>query len=202
MIVLDFGAGDATGNDIDYVKSMMDGLPPGVVVKFQLFKDIPPLRPLDPHVFLTAWAYGQKHGNPVTASVFDEASLNILTKITKVPFIKIACRPQLYYLIDMVPHFMPIVVSIDSHIAMMRVMSEHFDKSLSFMTCVPEYPADMDTYENWFSTDMLRVGISDHTVGTELYRKYRPRLWEKHYGQQGPDADHAITREELDECLK
>ena len=201
MIILDFGAGDATGNDIDYVKGLMNDLPSGVVVKFQLFRDLPPLKPLDPHVFLTAWAHGQKHGIPVTASVFDEESLKILTKMVKVPFIKIACRPHLYELITEIPPFMPTLVSVDSHISMMRVMSEHFDKSLSFMCCVPDYPANTDTYESWFSHDMLKTAVSDHTIGTELYLSYRPRIWEKHYGQMGPDKDHAITLEELQECM-
>lgn len=202
MIILDLGAGDATGNDINYVKEMMAELPPGVTVKFQLFKNIPGLKPLDPHVFMTAWAFGQKRDIPVTASVFDEESLNILTRITKVPFIKIACRPHLYDLISGVPKFMPVLVSVDSHITMMRVVSEHFDKSLSFMCCVPEYPANTETYESWFSHDMLRTAISDHTIGTELYDTYRPKIWEKHFGQKGPDVEHAITLEELQECLK
>jgi len=202
MIILDLGAGDATKNDINYVKELMRSLPEGVVVKFQLFQDIKGLTPLKKEVFINAWAFGQKRGIPVTASVFDEPSLEIFTRLLKVPFIKIACRPEMYNLISEVPHFMPVLVSVDSHISMMKVVTEHFDKSLSFLCCVPEYPATVEAYEDNFSTAMLNLGISDHTQSTDLYMNHRPKLWERHFGEYGPDADHSITLEELQECMK
>ena len=196
MICLDFGQGDSTKNDPTYIKNLMDTVPQGVVIKFQLFVNHPVLTALKPSVFYQAWVHGQQTGKPVTASVFDEASINVMRQV-QVPFYKIASHEKWYPLIDKCPDYAPIIVSVDSHVRMLQLATENMTKHMAFMCCVSEYPAEMEEYERLFTPMMLAQGISDHTTSTELYEKYRPILWERHYGDRGPDAEHAITREEL-----
>jgi sialic acid synthase SpsE len=71
------------------------------------------------------------------------------------------------------------------------------------MLCVSEYPAEIDAYGN--QQPALRWGISDHTIGLDLWRKYRPAFYEKHFALEdstGPDAGPwAATPDELREVF-
>ena len=78
-------------------------------------------------------------------------------------------------------------------------------KYRNLMCCVPKYPADIKDYEK-FSKEDLKYAISDHTVGWELFKKYKPAIIEKHFvherDPENPDAGmFAVTAEELKEIL-
>lgn len=197
MIILDMGAGDAHGNDIDFIKEVMAELPHGVVVKFQLFRDIPGLTPMTPSCFLKAHAFGEERGIPVTASAFDSGSLEIITKLVKVPFVKIACRVEMYPLIDEIPLSIPVLVSVDSQPQLMAVATEHMAHPIAYMCCVPKYPATEDDYRNNFSKSMLSSAISDHTMGLDLWQTNRPTIYEKHLDFQGPDEAWSISTDDV-----
>jgi sialic acid synthase SpsE len=197
VIILDMGAGDAHHNDIEYIKEIMAELPAGVVVKFQLFKDIPGLTPMTPSVFMKAQVFGQERGIDVTASAFCSESLELITKLVKVPFVKIACRPELYPMIDEIPLTLPVVVSIDSHPQLMAVATEHMQHPIAYMCCVPKYPATMDEYWDNFTHAMLGRGVSDHTIGLELFQDHKPQLYERHLDYQGPDEEWSVTTDDV-----
>ena len=204
MLIIDMGAGDATKNSVFYVEKLISSVPQGdIVLKFQLFEDIPGLTPLKPEVFYHAWWFASKFGFKVTASVFDEESIHRLT-LMQVPFVKIACNTDWYPLIDQIPAGIPVIVSIDSQVQLMAVASEHMDKPLQYLSCVPKYPATEEDYVGNFPAYMLKKGISDHTTDLELFKTYRPRVYERHYAIDdiGPDYEHAIGPEEVEECLQ
>ena len=74
------------------------------------------------------------------------------------------------------------------------------------MYCIPKYPADISDYEKMFDTKWLGEAISDHTVGWDLYNKYKPEILEKHFvldrREDNPDAGvFAVTAEELKEIM-
>lgn len=202
-IILDFGAGDATMNHSEYVLGMMEKLPrdKNIIVKFQLFSKIQGLTSLNPMVFHEAWEYGKDRGIPVTASVFDDESLRFLLDYT-IPFVKIACRPTQWSMISTIPLFVPVLVSIESMKNQASISSLNMDRNLSFMCCIPEYPAKRGTYTKRFPTWALDRGISDHTTDLELYKRHQPIIWERHYGKIGPDAEHAIEFEQLMEVIE
>ncbi|MDD5356257.1 MAG: hypothetical protein PHY56_06965, partial [Candidatus Omnitrophica bacterium] len=86
------------------------------------------------------------------------------------------------------------------------------------LLCISEYPAKIEQYEKAFnkqhisklSIDLIgklnaHCSVSDHIVGLNLYKKYQPQIWEKHFKlpkSTGLDAGpFAITPEELREIL-
>jgi sialic acid synthase SpsE len=72
------------------------------------------------------------------------------------------------------------------------------------LCCVADYPANKVLYANLFS-GLLHYGMSDHTIGLDLYHKYTPEIFEKHYALEdsvGPDAaEFSIRPEMLKEIL-
>jgi sialic acid synthase SpsE len=116
------------------------------------------------------------YGFRVTASVFDRESLNYLNKFN-IPFIKVAADKKWW---SLVPHCSPTVP---------LILSCKFDEDMDIMAepdvwtlaCVADYPAAVSEYEEEFSPAHLSQGISDHCIGTHLYAKYKPIIWEKHY---------------------
>lgn len=196
MIILDLGSGNTCKNDRDIVEEMLNSIfdidhgEKEVVLKWQLFQDEPPNVPLDRDVFacaygLAIYAYG------VTASVFDRDSLEFLQQFS-VPFIKIPCRPQLYKLAR----------NINAVVSYKHVPIN----ARNYMCCIPKYPATVSDYEKQFTPEQLAQGISDHTEGFELYHKYQPRIYEKHFvlehDSDNPDAGpFAATPKELGEIL-
>jgi len=199
-IILDLGQGTSTGNDRAYVEDLMNQLPAGVVAKFQLFTDLPHLDPLDRDVFTIAYEIGQDRGIPVTASVFDTDSLEFLMDFDPV-FVKIACNLKWYGLIDKVPILTPVLISARDKRDYEDMRYEFAYRPVGVMCCIPEYPANMRQYDYSHNEWDLKGSISDHTTDLELVSKYKPLIWERHYGKRGPDAIHAIDHKQLMEVV-
>ena len=113
----------------------------------------------------------------------------------KVPFIKIACRPELYKLAP------------DCGVP---VYGSYYDFEPGVyvdtcLACVPKYPALLVDYEERFTPGQLKT-VSDHTVGWRLFNKYRPDIIEKHFvlerDENNPDSGpFAVTPKELEAIL-
>ena len=182
--IFDVGSG-ASLPDFEAVIAIVDALEPilehkktnpdlEIIIKTQLFKDIPPNKPLDRDVFLYLKNYGESKGFQVTASVFDLDSLSFLL-VHDPCFVKIACRPDLYWLAGEVPRKIPIVVSYDVRDEL--VNWDRLPPKYNYpLACVPTYPAKIEDYK--FPG---RLYISDHTVGLELFKQEAPVVWEKHF---------------------
>ena len=182
--IFDVGAG-ASLPDFVAVIAIVDALEPvlenkktnpdlEIIIKTQLFKDIPPNKPLERDVFLYLKNYGESKGFQVTASVFDLDSLSFLL-VHDPCFVKIACRPDLYWLAGEVPRKIPIVVSYDVRDEL--VNWDRLPPKYNYpLACVPTYPAKIEDYK--FPG---RLYISDHTVGLELFKQEAPVVWEKHF---------------------
>ena len=211
MIILDFGNGGTCLNNEDDVTEMIDGLSEvdpdrKCVIKWQLWDKgtEPQCLRLEWGLFDMAVTYAQMLGFRTTASVFDKPSLDFLLDDHDVPFVKLANRPYLRHLARYVPRGIPIIVSfpwVDDE----PTDPDEWNWYTKWMCCVSEYPAKEETYTN-FPEEMLRKGISDHTVGLDLWRKYHPSVWEKHYrlpDQKGPDCGPwCVTPDDLKEVLE
>lgn len=190
MFIIDMGSGETSKNDIAYIRKMIDAIPPSprkVVIKWQLFEDIPPLTPLDHDVYLYARDYADKKGYATGSSVFDEESLDFLLS-TDPAFVKIACRPHLYPLLDKIPADVMTVVSVGRN-EDYKMMLEAYPEVV-VMCCVADYPARYESY-GVFHDEYLRMGISDHTEDWKLYQDFEPLVYECHYrlpDSTGPDA--------------
>jgi sialic acid synthase SpsE len=202
-IILDFGSGNTCKNNTAYVKMMIDSLAEvdthkhNVVIKWQLFNNAPPNVPLLPLVFDYAYNYAERKGYKTTASVFGEMSLRLLLQFD-IPFVKIACRPDLYYLMGKVPRETPVYASYDGE----QAVNLLWNTNTRWMFCVPEYPAPAGKYLMLPSSY-----ISDHSVGLTVYKTILPKIWEKHYVLErdagNPDGGaFAITPLELSEILR
>jgi sialic acid synthase SpsE len=218
-IILDFGSGNTHKNNWEYLKRMLDELRKAeiskgtsekheIIIKHQLFKKAGDNISLDYEIFKEAYHYAYLLGYKTTASVFDKESLNFLLQFD-VPFIKIANRRALDWLIGEVPRKIPVYVSVGSMpegetllYGYPNYINQNRDIALF---CVSQYPASTEEYERRYSKGSLKHGISDHTIGLDLYKKYQPRIWEKHYklpDSTGLDAGpFAISPEELKEIL-
>jgi sialic acid synthase SpsE len=171
-----------------------------IIIKHQLFEKAGDNIPLDHLIFNEAFYYAKALGYKTTSSVFDLNSLRLLLDYD-IPFVKIANRRDLDWLIGEVPRKIPVYVSIDN----IAIDIELYTKNFKILCCVSEYPAKNELYEDYFPKVLLQDGISDHTIGLNLFKKYQPRIWEKHYklfGSTGLDAGpFAITPEQLKEIL-
>ena len=209
MIILDMGSGNTCKNDVLYVERMIDELAAvdtgkhEIVIKWQLFTECPPNEVLWLAVFDYAYEYAKKKGYQTTASVFDLDGLQFLLKYD-IPFVKLANRPDLYWLAGEVPRKIPIYISVGD----MDFESDYLEKHSDYwemLCCVSAYPAAMEQYEKRFSTAYLYGGISDHTTDFTLYHKYKPVIYECHYklpDSTGPDSgEFARTPEALREVL-
>ena len=204
MIILDFGSGNTCKNDLNYVKRMIDELKAvdtgkhEIVIKWQLFHEAGDNTPLWLSMFSFAYEYAKGNGYKTTASVFDMPSLRYLL-LFDIPFVKIANRPDLYWLAGEVPRKMPIIYSVSS--GYMYELGD-FEQMLG---CVSKYPATLADYEKEFTKILLMDGISDHTTNFQLYHKYKPEIYECHYKLEdstGLDSgDFARTPEQLKEIL-
>ena len=204
MVILDFGSGNTCCNRFDYVRSMVEALCEvdthrQCVIKWQLWEagTEPQCVRLDHKVFQFAFEIAQESGFRTTASVFDKPSLDFLLGYD-IPFVKLANRPYLRHLARYVPRGIPIVASyhwLDKHDL------DPFYSSITWMRCISRYPAKAEDY----NFTGMEEGFSDHTIGLDLWRKYHPVVWEKHYrlpDSTGPDAGPwAITPSELVEVL-
>lgn len=173
-IILDIGSGKSL-HDVEGAKRMIDRVAEldshrhDIIFKAQLFKEAPPNVPLDPNVYRVLYGYARHKGYWLTSSVFDECSLNIVLE-RHVPFVKIACRPDLYWLAGKVPRDVPVYESWDGS-ALPQYATVVF-------RCVRKYPARVEEY--YPTEDTHWEAVSDHTIGLDLWRKYSPHYWEKH----------------------
>lgn len=197
QLIFDLGSGKSTHNDQYYVQQIIDAIKEAdtgkheVILKFQLFQDAPPNVPLDPLVFDAAYLYGREKGYKVTSSVFDLPSLKFLLNYD-IPFVKIACRKDMYWLIGEVPRKVPLYVSYDG-----SAITSFFTEGVTWLFCIPEYPAAKEPYL------MTRPSIlSDHSEGLEVFKNLSPKIYEKHFVYEreadNPDAGlFALTVEDL-----
>jgi sialic acid synthase SpsE len=201
------GSGNTCGNNVDYALRMVDGVvrkdtrKHTITFKMQLFQSQPPNIPLDWYVFDAIYRYVLSLGYTCTASVFDLPSLEFLLKY-EIPFVKIACRPDLYYLIGHIPRGIRVVVS-TPHYPYHRDLV--YKEGVTVMVCVPSYPAHVNDYPERDGLFQC-LYISDHTIGLNLWYTYQPLMWEKHlvleYDDRNPDAGpFASTPEELGRVL-
>jgi sialic acid synthase SpsE len=207
LVILDMGSGNTCKNSIDYAKRMVDAVATAdskksghrVVLKWQLeLDDVGPNKHLEREVFKAAFEHAQKVGYETTSSVFDIDSLKYLIGNFAVPFVKLACDPEKYWLAKAVPPIIPVFISI--------AVRENLPIHCNFMHCIPKYPATLAEYEGMFADFMLRASVSDHSPGMELWRKYHPQVWEKHFvlerEESNPDAGpFAITPDQLKEVI-
>jgi len=196
--IIEMGSGNTCRNDSGLIREMIDAVSEvdtgkhEVILKWQLFESAPPNVPLDIGKFAVAYSYASSLGYETTASVFDTRSIERLASF-RVPFTKIACVPKLYGLIPQIKGTVYVSVS--------EPMAEPAARIVQ-MACVRKYPASASDYQDIGITD----AVSDHTVGWNLYRTWRPTVIEKHFvlrrDKDNPDAGpFAVTPAELSEVL-
>ncbi len=202
QIILDFGSGNTCRNDLGYIKRMIDALAEidhhkhEVIIKWQLFNAELPSGGgsiigndivLQHHSFEYAYGYAKDRGYKTTSSVFDKESLAFLLGY-EVPFIKIACRPELYWLIGEVPRRVEVYASAAEGWATYTTKDERPISADVSLTCVRQYPARLEDYsigDTWYS---------DHTEGLALWKREAGNIdiWEKHFvlerDPSNPDA--------------
>jgi sialic acid synthase SpsE len=224
QIILDFGSGGTCKNYILTVRRMIDELKAvdtgkhTITIKWQLFKDAPPNIPLQLDVFDYAYNYANENGYQTTASVFDMDSLRFLLTYD-IPFVKIANRPDLYWLAGEVPRKIPVYVSFGNKFDFIDndcPLHTKVGKSVvERICCISSYPATIEQYESEYNYPGVFVdapvlshlwrGISDHTTDFTLYHKYKPEIYECHYkldDSAGPDAgEFSRTAAQLSEIL-
>jgi sialic acid synthase SpsE len=205
---LDFGSGNTSKNNYDYIKLMIDKLAKihlhnhEVIIKWQLFKEAGQNIPLTQAAFNYAYHYAKIKGYQITASVFDIESLKFLLHFD-IPFVKIANNRSLDYLIGEIPRKIPVYVSVSNAIGKELFTIVKANKSLC---CVSNYPAKLIDYDKLFNKNrFLYDGFSDHTTNFDLWHKYEPEIIEWHYkldDSTGLDAgDFARTPKQLAEVL-
>ena len=191
LIILDFGNGSEHGNDLKYIKKMIDKViklraktDKELIVKFQIWdhgnKLIDErLKSTDIQIFNEAFYYGKDNGLKVTSSVFDKWSLQFVKQYDP-RFIKIACIPELYYLTN--DENSKFVVSVPNY-----EWANYFRLvSIPTMYAIRKYPAFELDYIHLIETlpefDILdpAANISDHTSNFSLYKKYQPNIYECH----------------------
>jgi sialic acid synthase SpsE len=212
QIILDMGSGNTCKNNLAYVRRMIDELKAvdtgkhEVIIKWQLFEHAPPNERLMWATFDYAYNYALDKGYRTTASVFDMPSLQHLLQFD-IPFVKIANRPDLYWLAGEVPRKIPVYVSIsDVQTFWSRPSACNGDEPL---WCVSKYPSTLKDYQEIMFREMdvykAYANISDHTTDFQLWNRYRPRIIEWHYkldDSTGPDAgEFARTPAMLAEIL-
>jgi sialic acid synthase SpsE len=205
QIVLDVGSG-ATLPDYAAVDRIVDAVKHAwasdndVVLKAQLFTNIPPNKPLELPVFDHLYTKADKADIKVTASVFDEQSVKFLLGYP-VPFVKIACRPDLYWLGNLVPRGIPLYVSYDCRDP--NAAGKIPEKADVALACVPEYPAQFNDYRSWVRWS----GVSDHTAGLYLFQEIHRdtteiTVWEKHLVERRGDPKNPDSGEFALECME
>ena len=179
-IILDFGSANTHKNNWDYLKRMHDelkGVDSGhheVIIKHQLFRQAGDNIPLERKIFEAAYIYAEQLGYKTTSSVFDKESLDFLLQFD-VPFVKIANRRELDWLIGEVPRKVPVYVS--------RNTGRPFvtDDNIYQLACISKYPCEAKDYLYIWAKGELRY-ISDHTTDFKLWYDCQPQIIEWHYG--------------------
>ena len=217
IIILDMGSGETCKNDAGDVLAMINAVDEAdnreheIILKWQLFRggEFAHLRALHHGVFAFAYDYARSMGYATTASVFDAASVQFLSRFD-VPFVKVACIPN--------PPSMVVNPSIrigwwPCRTVMSYGNQEHYLRVSNVtehrLACIREYPAKAGDYVSLFTDAQLRAGISDHTdhtLGMDLIQIYRPELYETHFcldDQTGPDTGpFALRPAQLESMLE
>jgi len=192
------------GRGIDMINAVkaIDSHKHEVIFKYQLWSKENPQgenRRLSWQIFMNLYNYATAIGYKVTSSVFDyEALVFLLTY--KVPFIKLANRPETWGLLGDIPRRIPVYISNYLYECGFR------ESGLVIpMAVVSKYPATLREYEMIPNLGQYKA-ISDHTPGWELWDKYHPSVLEKHFvlerGGDNPDAgSFATVPEELKEII-
>ena len=184
FIVLDFGSGNSCKNDTEIVINMIDELKKvtqkkktdkEIIIKWQLFERCGGNTPLERQVFDFARKYAEYLGFKTTASVFDKDSLDFLLRYD-IPFVKLANRRDLDFLIRYVPEDMLILLSTSDKDIW---LPEAQDRHIELLLCVSQYPATVEEYEKIGL--FTNCNLSDHTDDFTLYLKYKPKIIEWHY---------------------
>lgn len=180
-IVLDMGSGNSnTDYDIgarliDTVVDM-DSHKHRVVMKYQLWHGSNPQganKMMSWPLFEALFNHADHKGYQVTSSVFDEMSLQFL--LTFHPcFVKLANRPDTWHLLGDVPRRIPVYISNYPEDCGFRGSG-----IVTSLACISKYPATIQEYETIPYLHKF-FGISDHTMGLELWEKYHPTIFEKH----------------------
>ena len=158
QIVLDVSA-NTFKNDINYFENMVkqidaiDSNRYNIVFKTQLFsKDSEAAKVnklLHPRIYEKMNLICEEYGYSLTSSVFDRESLIFLLQfIEYIPFIKIACRPDLYHLLSNIPDDIPVYVSVDCRESIPDITFKTLltNKEIRLLKCIPEYPANTKEY--------------------------------------------------------
>lgn len=207
-IILDISA-NTFKNDEKYVERMIDEVykidteKHEIIFKTQLFVKAGENIPLEYDVFDFMYRYAQKYGYKVTSSVFDLPSLKFLLQYD-VPFVKIANNRDLDWLVLEVPRRIPVYMSVKNSDEFYSINNNVHN--VEPLCCVSNYEnAISEEYEIKFGAWLYHGGISDHTHNWDLYRKYKPHIYECHYildDSTGLDAGpFARTPEMLAEVL-
>ena len=193
MIILDFGSANTCRNDKYYAKRMLDELKAvdtgkhEIIIKWQFFKEAGDNIPLDREIFRQAYEYAAELGYKTTSSVFDKESLDFLLRFD-VPFVKLANRRELDWLIGKIPREIPAYVSFGELCG--ELMTESYNEEFIALACISKYPATINDYEEKFTCTsggycyerIFLKHVSDHTTDFDLWRKYQPKIIEWHYG--------------------
>lgn len=212
QVILDISA-NTHQNDEKYYRRMIDNIAfqdnrkHEIVIKGQLFRKAGKNIPQDIALLerMARWTYAT-YGYKTTASVFDKLSLDLLLLMDipyELPFIKIANNRALDWLIGEIPRKIGVYRSVDKFLD--RYLAGL--PGLTNLACISKYPATLEDYDELFRTyHDGPVKISDHTIGLDLVKKYKPKIWEKHFRLEdstgldaGPWAvDPATLKEVLD----
>ena len=210
QIVLDIGSGNTLTDEATAIKLVDEVIARDthihdVVFKTQLFQAAPPNKPLDHDVFRKLFNHCYKKGYHLTSSVFDMDSLSFLLIFDwqdwRLPFIKIACRPDKYWLIGEIPRRIPVYYSIDARWDIADFPELPDECNATELECIPMYPADSDDYRG--EEGILLNKVSDHTIGWGMYQSAGDvKIWEKHIclerSPDNPDSGpFAVTPEDL-----
>lgn len=188
QIILDFGSGNTCENKEKIAIKMIDELAKvdthkhEVIIKWQLFEDEEPNKPLDRLLFhaMCLYAYN-KYEYKTTASVFDLPSLKFLLDINlpyDLPFIKIANRPDLYWLIGEVPRKTPVYVSVGRNDYNAWANGTGTNDNGAYLFCISKYPTDTMEYKQTLPFGC--VNVSDHTSSMNLFKLKEWSIFEMH----------------------
>jgi sialic acid synthase SpsE len=178
MIILDLGNGSVCQNKKDYIKDTIDAVAEVDVdrvcnLKWQLFVAMDGKTAMRRELFEWAYQYADELGFRTTASYFDFDSYMFLLGYD-IPFIKIANQSFLRRSLDATFHGS--VISVPDNI----LFEKYVKKGFKVMCCVSKYPADNADYDS-FKEEYLMAGISDHTDNLELFHRFKPEIYEKHF---------------------
>jgi sialic acid synthase SpsE len=221
QIILDI-SNNTIKSDMTYFRKMLDAIadvtPEScrhvIHIKTQLFLkegDNIPMRP--DFFYLMARVAYRDYGLMTTASVFDKQSVKTLLGLSvgyDLPFVKIANRPDLHWLAELIPRGIPVYKSVSPeefwNDGLLHGSLLWNFKKVQQLLCVSKYPALIEEYDTGRSIVPAAYALSDHTVGLDLLNEHTPGIWEKHFvlpDSTGLDAGPwAITPNELGEVLR